>query len=78
MMSTDEEYTEVRCPGTFEKLFMRLKLAGLPVTVNKEHNAYEFACSDCARAHRKEGDPVKRILHLYFIDGSFQGSLKEY
>lgn len=74
----EDDYVEVRCPGEFSKLFMMLNMTSLEGVYIPEKSVHEFACSDCAREKRRSGRPVKRIIHMYYLDGDFAGSKEEY
>lgn len=65
---------DVRCPYGPQKLFMKL----LSYDSSEEDEnipdylTIEFACSDCARFFRKEGQNVYRVLHRYTIVGKYK------
>jgi hypothetical protein len=60
---------EIRCPVGPGQLFMKIKSeGGKPQVV--EGNLLELACRDCARNHRKKDPRVRRVLHLFALDGS--------
>lgn len=63
---------ELRCPVGPRRLFMKLKTEGVP-PVFVDGTLLEVSCSDCARALRKEGRNVVRVLHRY----TFLGQLYE-
>lgn len=73
-----DDYKEVRCPGEYSKLFMMLNPDPIYGMYVPEESVYEFACSDCARESRRNGRPVKRVIHKYYLDGEFAGSKTEY
>lgn len=62
--------TEVRCPVGFRKLFMRLRTVGAPLQVTSD-NWMQFACNDCAREYRKQGQHCSQVFHYYAFDGQF-------
>lgn len=53
---------------------MKLKMEGLP-PVFTDGNLFEVSCSDCARALRKEGKEVTRVLHRFTFLGQLQESV---
>lgn len=61
------EEIQIRCPAGPQRLMAILRHREKYVIV--EDNLIEFACNDCARWKRKEGDPVWRVLHRYNLLG---------
>jgi len=59
---------DLRCPVGPRRLLAILRQEGKK-PVYLEDNTVEFACSDCARAARREGRDVLRVLHRYNFIG---------
>lgn len=88
-MSPDEpagRRIEVRCPvpvvfrdGTehASRLFVVIHLS--PQDAGRDHSGsgLEFACGWCLSQAKKSGQPVRRILHQYTLDGEFQQTLTD-
>jgi hypothetical protein len=62
-----KDSVEIRCPGSFKKLFLVLKKEHMPT----EGMYMEIACADCAKWSRTHGAPgTKRFLHYYDTYGN--------
>lgn len=75
------EELAIRCPNGPRRLFMKLLLSDNEQERPKNIpglNLLELACTDCARARRKKGEDVFRVLHRYAIDGSLAESVIQY
>lgn len=59
---------QVRCPVGAQRLFMILRQKGERPKVT-EDNLMEFACHDCARTQREQGNAVYRVYHRYNFIG---------
>jgi hypothetical protein len=59
-----EQVVEVRCPSSFRRLFVKLRLEGDRPRIT-EGNLMEFACADCRR-----GTGHKLVLHRYDLLGN--------
>lgn len=67
------EDVEIRCPRPPRKLFA--KLVRDAQNSGSFSTLIEFACADCAKRLRREGQDVFRVLHRYDIDGSLVDTL---
>jgi hypothetical protein len=68
---------DVRCPNSPNRLFLKVVADGdKPVVTNG--NLMELACSDCARARRKKGQGIFRVLHRYAINGELWETCIQY
>lgn len=59
---------EIRCPIGPKRLLSKLLVAGEKPRVT-EGNLIEFACDDCKRTLRQQGNTVTRVLHRYDLAG---------
>ena len=59
---------DLRCPVGPRRLLAILRQEGKRPTY-LEDNTVEFACSDCARAARRAGRDVLRVLHRFNFAG---------
>lgn len=66
---------EIRCPVGFRKLFMRMRISSEPLQVT-EDNLMEFACNDCLRSHRRDGQTMSQVYHYYSFDGTLVHTVK--
>lgn len=61
-------HLEIRCPVGPQRLFAKLLSDGeRPKVV--DGNLLEFACADCRRLRRQQGETVSLVLHRYNILG---------
>lgn len=59
---------EIRCPNGPGRLLSKLLVKGDRPHITSD-NLLEFACSDCRRALRFQGEEVTIVLHQYSLDG---------
>lgn len=65
---------ELRCPEGFRRLFSKLLLSGDHPRVTSG-NLLEFACSDCKKNLRDQGQPVRLVLHRFDLAGELVESV---
>lgn len=70
---SEANIVDIRCPVGPKRLLAKMRNAGIPPSFDPDANVVEFSCSDCARALRKTGRDVGRVLHRY----NFVGDLVE-
>lgn len=63
---------DLRCDANPRRLFAKLKQEG-EKPVMAEGNLLEFACRDCKKALRENGDNASQVLHRF----NFAGELVE-
>lgn len=64
---------DIRCPVGPKRLLAKMRSDGQAPGFDPDANVVEFSCSDCARALRRSGRDVGRVLHRY----NFLGDLVE-
>lgn len=69
-------YVEIRCPIGPKRLLSKLLIEGERPTITPG-NLIEFACSDCKRTLRSQGESVYRVLHRYDLSGALVETLVE-
>ena len=78
-----DTWTDVRCPVTRTRgdgtpapgrLLLRASLAS---TAAGRPGNIEIACGDCKARVRREGRPVRRVLHWFALDGTLLGTTEE-
>lgn len=62
------ERVDIRCPSGPQRLLASLLRRGEQPTYTTD-NLIEFACYDCRRLRRKQGEDVKLVLHRYNVLG---------
>lgn len=70
------EETEVRCPGTHQRLFYKvLTREDAEIIYNPVQDiCIELACSDCRREMRKQDSSVVVVFHYYGMFGDFEST----
>jgi hypothetical protein len=72
---------DLRCPVHAPcdpgKLLARLRLAGGQPSFVKPDNLIELDCPACKTARRRQGRPVRRVLHRYDLLGEMIETLIE-
>lgn len=63
-----ETQTQIRCPVGPRRLLAIVVSEGEKPKIT-DGNLIEFACSDCCRSLRREGQDVARVLHRFNILG---------
>lgn len=79
------EVIDVRCPGPPRrdgtcypgKLLLRLRTTGQRPSYIHPDNLIELLCYDCAKRKRRDGLPVRRVLHRYNFLGELIETLTE-
>lgn len=70
---------DLRCPQPVTRngfchpgrLLARLRLAGQQPSFVQPDNVIEMPCEECRYRMRKEGRPVRRVLHRYDMAGTW-------
>jgi hypothetical protein len=66
---------ELRCPDALHgdcdagKLLAKIRLSGERPTFVHPENLIELACDHCKAVRRRQGTPVRRVLHRYDLLG---------
>jgi hypothetical protein len=70
------ETIEIRCPVGPRRLLSKLLVdGGRPKHV--DGNLIEFACDDCKRTLRRQGETLSLVLHRYDLAGNLVETLVE-
>ena len=64
---------ELRCPVGPKRLLSKILISGEEPHYTKD-NLIEFACADCRRTLRKDGEVVSIVLHRYNFLGDLINS----